>query len=106
MALSIAGCVVFTLGTRLQIGAVYLLLIWIAVLAGSFFARERFPFVPMAATVLVPLILVSLVFFRFPDLWRGFLEHARQTPSFTGLRRPLFGEILKVGRTARPVWRA
>src|SRR5207245_2158691 len=83
----------------LQIGAIYCALIWAAVLAETLFAQARFPIAPMAATVLVPVLLISLVIYRYPHLWAGFLEHARQTPSFTGLRRPLLGEVLKVIRT-------
>jgi hypothetical protein len=34
-----------------------------------------------------------------PLAWAGFLEHARQTPSFTGLRVPQLPEIAKIIRT-------
>jgi hypothetical protein len=140
-----ATFVVLTLATSLQIGGVYLLLIWLVWIfcwalemakarrvgargpqeagaarcrpraptrrdgrqisepptqAHDLFRRERLPVLPMAATVIVPAALVALVVLAFPHLWAGFLEHARQTPSFTGLRRPLFGEFLKVFRTA------
>jgi hypothetical protein len=95
--------IVLALATSLQIGAIYWLLIWTAVLAESLFAHKRFPILPMAATIIVPLALIFLVIYRYPQLWAGFLEHARQTPSFTGLRWPLVGEILKVIRTAPAV---
>jgi len=43
--------------------------------------------------------LILFVKMAHPHLWEGFLEHARQTPSFTGLRLPHFDELLKVART-------
>jgi hypothetical protein len=56
------------------------------------------PAIALAATVVVPGLLVGMVIIVFPDLWQGFLEHARQTPSFTGLRFPRLDEGLKVLR--------
>jgi hypothetical protein len=50
-------------------------------------------------TLLVPLGLVAAVRFGAPRWWEGFLEHVRETPSFTGLRAPGPGEILKACRT-------
>jgi hypothetical protein len=91
---------VLALGTSLQIGAIYLLLIWAAMAVAAVAGRENFPLQPMAATVLVPAALVLTVKFAFPHLWAGFLEHARQTPSLTGWRFPAVGDVLKVLRTA------
>jgi len=96
------GAVVFvilSLATGLQIGALYCLLIWIGMLVTAQTAKEPFPIAPMAALALVPLGLLTMVVFRFPHLWTGFLEHARQTPSLTGLRVPHLAEILKTVRT-------
>jgi len=94
-----AGSVVLCLCTSLQIGLVYFFLLWVGVSAGTVLRGEPFPLAPMAVVTLVPAALVALVFFGFPHLWAGFLEHARLTPSFTGLRVPTVGDLLKIGRT-------
>jgi hypothetical protein len=91
--------VILGLGTSLQIGAVYFLWIWIGTLAGFLAGRQRFPLVPIAVMTLVPAALVLMVKAGFPHLWAGFLEHAHQTPSFTGWRWPYREEMLKVVRT-------
>ena len=98
-AWAMAAFAVLGLCTGLQIGAVYFLLIWTAVLGGVLFARTRLPAAPMLASIVVPLLLILLVVFGYPHLWAGFLEHARQTPSLTGWRWPLFHEVLKMVRT-------
>jgi len=91
--------VILGLGTGLQIGGVYLLVIWIGVVAMSLSGRQSFPVGPMSALVVIPVALIALVALRFPHLWDGFVEHARQTPSLTGLRVPRLAEILKMLRT-------
>jgi hypothetical protein len=91
---------ILALGTSLQIGAIYLLWIWVAMSIAALAGRDNFPLLPMAATILVPAALVLTVKFAFPQLWAGFLEHARQTPSLTGWRFPAVGDVLKVLRTA------
>ena len=90
---------VLTLGTSLQIGAFYLLFIWLALLAGRMFAQERLPIAAMTASVLIPIGLIGFVALGFPHLWAGFLEHTRLTPSATGLRIPDVSSILKIIRT-------
>jgi hypothetical protein len=90
---------VLSFSTGLQIGTTYSLLIWIGMLAASFLGRERFPIVPMAALLSSQVGLILLVRFGFPHLWEGFMEHARQTPAFTGLRAPRVADVLKVIRT-------
>jgi len=62
-------------------------------------ARENFPVAAMLMLGLLPIGLLALVMFGFPHLWQGFLEHAHQTPSLTGFRRPRFSEVLKTLRT-------
>ena len=91
--------VILGLGTGLQIGGVYFLVVWIGTMTSAFFAKDDFPVLQMTASILVPIALVLLVAFGFPHLWEGFLEHARQTPSISGWRIPLAGEILKMIRT-------
>jgi hypothetical protein len=94
------ACVILSLATGLQIGALYFLLIWLGMLVTAVLEKEPFPVVPMFVSGLVPIALIALVIFGFPHLWKGFLEHARQTPSLTGLRVPHMAEILKALRTA------
>jgi hypothetical protein len=91
--------VVFTFGTSLQIGAFYLLFVWLVIVAGKLFAKEQLPLLAMAASVLIPIGLGVAVRTGLPHLWAGFLEHARITPSISGLRLPEVTSILKVIRT-------
>lgn len=90
---------VLTLGTSLQIGAFYLLFLWLGWGAGRMFFKERLPVAPMAASILIPFVMFLLVKFVFPHLWSGFQEHARLTPSATGLRMPQTLDVLKIIRT-------
>ena len=90
---------VLTFCTSLQIGGIYLVWLWFGMLTTTLAGGEPFPLPPMAATVIAPAALVALVKLAFPELWAGFLEHARQTPSYTGWRLPNWTEMAKVART-------
>jgi hypothetical protein len=90
---------VLALCTSLQIGAIYLFWIWSGMLVTTLAGRDKFPVLPLAATILLPAALAATVKFGHPQLWAGFLEHARQTPSLTGWRLPAIGDVLKVLRT-------
>jgi hypothetical protein len=92
--------IVLSLATGLQIGAFYFLMLWLGTLLASVYAGEKFPLMPMLVMGLVPAGLVALVAFRFPHLWAGFQEHARQTPSLTPWRVPRVVELLKLVRSA------
>jgi hypothetical protein len=74
-------------------------LIGICFAAGAIFAKEPLPFGLVLAMGIIPLALLGLVVTVWPRLWQGFLEHAQQTPSLTGLRMPGMAEILKLVRT-------
>jgi len=50
--------------------------------------KSGLPAGPLAVMTLTPAALIALVFFGYPNLWAGFLEHARQTPSFIGRTGP------------------
>ena len=102
-AWAMAGCIVLSLSASLQIGSVYSLLVWLGTLTATLFAKDKFRIAPMLATLFVPVALGSIVAFGIPHLWAGFLEHAGQTPSFTGWRRPRLLEILKMVRTVPAV---
>jgi hypothetical protein len=91
--------VVLTLCTSLQIGAVYLFLLWLGMAITRLAGREHFPVMAMTATLILPAALAAAVKFGFPGWWAGFLEHARGTPSWTGLQFPDAGAVLKVVRT-------
>lgn len=93
-----AGFVILCVATSLQIGAIFFFWIWVGMVATSLLGNERFPLGPMVAMCLVPAVLVVTVKLVFPHLWAGFLEHARQAPSLTGLRRIHIDELLKIGR--------
>ena len=94
---------VLTLCTSLQIGAVYLFLLWVGMVFTSLAGREPFPTAAMAATLIVPAVMAAAVRFGFPNWWAGFMEHARQTPSWTGLQFPAMAAVLKVVRTVPAV---
>jgi hypothetical protein len=94
-----SGFLVLGLCTSLQIGAIYLALVWLGMMACRALAKDPLPVLPMAMSVLVPVLLVVLVAACWPQLWAGFLEHARQTPSLTGWRRAHLDELLKVFRS-------
>jgi hypothetical protein len=91
---------VLALCTSLQIGAIYFLWVWVGMISTTLAGGEKFPTLPMAATIVIPIALVLCVRVAFPQFWSGFLEHALQTPSYTGWRFPSVVEILKVARTA------
>jgi hypothetical protein len=91
--------VILCLCTGLQIGGIYFLTIWIGMVITSLIGKEKFPLLPMTVMSIIPVLLVAMIKIAFPHLWEGFLEHARQTPSLTGLRIPHIEEILKVART-------
>ena len=89
---------ILDVATGLQIGALYMFLLWVACLLRRYLTNEPMPLIALAATVVVPGFLLGMVIVAFPGLWQGFLEHARQTPSFTGFRLPRLDEWLKVFR--------
>ena len=94
----VAMFAILGIATGLQIGALYIFLLWVACLLRKYLVNEPMPGMALAATVVVPALLLGMVIFVFPGLWQGFLEHARQTPSFTGLRFPKLDDLLKVLR--------
>lgn len=89
-----------TFGTSLQIGGIYAL--WVALLtAGATWLRPvKFPWAAALTLAGALVSLAALVKFGHPQLWAGFQEHVRITPSVTGLRVPRMDELLKVARTA------
>jgi hypothetical protein len=96
---TMAACSILTFATGVQLGAVYCLLIGLALFGDTFVNGRPFPWGPALLMVLGPVLLVALVGFGFPRLWSGFLEHVHQTPSYTGPRLPRLDELLKAVRT-------
>jgi hypothetical protein len=97
---AMVALVVLSLFTGPQIGATYLLWLWIGTLGASLVGQQRLPLLPLLAMLVVPVILVALVRIACPLLWQGFIEHTGQTPSFTGLRLPDAMQLLKALRSA------
>lgn len=95
-----AALLLLTLCTSLQIGSVYLMWVGLVVVSGAWLKRASFPWLPLMALAVMIGGLIALVRLGFPLLWAGFQEHAGMTPSFTGLRMPNAGELLKLVRTA------
>lgn len=88
-----------SLCTSLQIGGIYLFIVFVGTAATCHFEKEHLPVAPLLLLAIVPILLVAMVRISFPLAWAGFLEHARQTPSLTGFRLPSFPEILKALRS-------
>jgi hypothetical protein len=99
-AAAMVTCSVLALCSSLQIGGIYLVVIWAGQVLGWRLSAERIRFAALACTIVFPTALILLVKFGRPDLFNGFLEHASQTPSLTGWRTPKFVELLKVIRNA------
>jgi len=95
-----AALLVLTFATSLQIGGIYAL--WSALLlAGAAgLGRGRLPWAAALALGGTLAVLIALVKFGQPQLWAGFQEHVRITPSVTGWRWPRVDDGLKLGRTA------
>ena len=91
--------VVLTLCTSVQLGGVYLCFIWLLTLLTVLTRRDPIPWLPLLATLVLPAALIALVKFGYPQLWVGFQEHAKQTPSVAGWRWPRVDDTLKVFRT-------
>lgn len=89
---------VLSLCTSLQVGGVYLLIGWTGLTLRRMLLSARTDGRPWALTVVGPAVLGAMVVFGFPHLWAGFVEHASTTPSYTGLRVPAMGDLLKVIR--------
>jgi hypothetical protein len=95
---AMAVCVVLCLCTSLQIGAMYFCLALFGTVWACWSRHERVPFAPLVVMIVVPAAMVAMVRFGFPLLWQGFQEHARQTPTWTGLRTIYVVEVIKVVR--------
>jgi len=94
-----AACAILCTCTSLQIGAVYLCVIWLATLAAWLFRHCRPALAPITTMLVTPCVLVCVVALFFPKLWAGFVEHARVTPSMMGLHMPSLTDLLKICRT-------
>lgn len=93
------------LATSPQIGLAFLAWSWWLVLAQSRVARQPVPWFALAASVVVPAVLVFAVRAGNPLLWEGFQEHLTQTPTLLGWQAGnafglLKAQLLKLSRTA------
>jgi hypothetical protein len=91
--------IVLAFTASLQIGGIYLLVVWIATFAACRVDKEPIPLIPLAVTALVPALLALLVKIKLPTAWAGFMENVHQTPFLTGLRMTHLQEVLKIIRT-------
>ncbi len=94
-----AGLIVLTLATNLQFGGIYLGCLWVLALANAALRRARIPWGPLAATILIPAVLVVFVKFGHPRLWEGFQEHATRSPGVTSFRLPNWSDTTRALRT-------
>ncbi len=93
------------LATSPQLGLAFLAWSWWLVLAQSRVARQPVPWLALAASVVVPAVLVFGVRAGNPLLWAGFQEHMVQTPTLLGWQAEssfglLKSQLLKLARTA------
>ncbi len=96
----VAAFLLLTFATSLQIGGIYSLWVGLLVISATRLQRIRFPWGAALALAGTLAALIALVEFGHPQLWAGFQEHVRITPSVTGLRLPRLDDLLKVARTA------
>ncbi len=89
-----------TFCTSLQIGTVYFCWVWLGTAVACYFSGERFPMIPLAVNLIVPVTLAVIVKQGFPAVWAGFQENVQQTNFLSGLRMPELSEVAKVIRTA------
>ena len=92
-----AGLLGFFTGPIL--GALYLSVLGCLMIGTAWFFKDFRFALPITATLLVPVIIVYAVAQGRPDLWAGFKEHARQTPSLSSLHAPQMMELIKIVRT-------
>lgn len=95
-----AAALVLTFAASLQIGGIYLLWAGCLILGKAWTGVGKIPWAAVAVGGFALVSLVALVRFGFPQLWEGFREHVRITPSVTGIRAPALFDVLKVIRTA------
>ena len=94
-----AVLVTLSMWTNPEIGALAFGLCTALTLIRSGICGRPWPVVPLLLLAALPPLSVMAFKSWQPDLWAGFLEHARQTPSFTHLRRPMANDVLKVLRS-------
>ncbi len=88
--------VILCIATSVQIGAAYAFIAVGCMASWWVLDRRRVALFSILTIIVVPLVAVGAVQLGFPLWWNGFIEHARQTPSFTGLRFPEAGDFLKI----------
>ena len=93
-----AVLVTLSLWTNPEIGALYFGLVTALTLLRSGFCGRQWPVLPLLLLLVLPPLSILAFKTWQPELWTGFLEHARQTPSFTHLRDPSLNDLLKVIR--------
>jgi len=84
--------------TNPEVGLIYGGVLGLLALVKVFHRQWKFPVFPLAALILLPPLSVMLFKVWQPELWAGFLEHAKQTPSLTPLRVFVLNDWLKVLR--------
>jgi hypothetical protein len=97
-----AGLIGATLLTSLHIGAMYAAMTWAWVALRH--PVGRWPWGAMLAMGALPLLVFTLIIWRWPVAWQGFLENIVVTPSFTGWRVPAGDEVLRVLRNTAGWW--
>jgi hypothetical protein len=96
---AMAAFVSLTFCTSLQVGAIYLSLVWFGALLMAMVGKGSLPWAPLLATLAGPAALAALVVLAFPEYWAGFREHAGATPALLGLGVPSAGDLLRTLRT-------
>lgn len=90
--------VTLTLWTTPEVGGIYFGLLGLVSLIAWGAGQRKLPWLGLACLIVLPPASVGLFWRLEPDLWAGFIEHARQTPSLTHFRLASYQEWLKVVR--------
>ena len=93
-----AAAVTLALWTNPEVGGIYFGMLGLLTLVKVVAGPPKWPVLPLLLLAVLPPLTVFAFKAWQPELWAGFLEHARQTPSLTALRRLSGGDVLKVVR--------
>jgi hypothetical protein len=94
-----AGVGILGFFTGPVLGALYLSILGCLIVGTAWTFKDLRFALPIAAMLLVPAIIVYAIAQWRPELWVGFMEHARQTPSLSKLHPPQIAELIKIVRT-------
>jgi hypothetical protein len=90
---------VLTLCASLQIGVMFIFLLFFGSAVARLVYQVRLPKLPLAAIPVLCALLAAAGRFGFPNWWAGFVENFANNPSVQGWRWPDAASVLKLART-------